>query len=331
MQEAAAPSAADQADVAQRGDELLISASAHLPAEKLRLLRAILAQACQNLRDRLHELGDVSFDTSLTEVQVSPAQELGLRASGWLVALCTVKHHNTLSCIGLDAGAVHLFIEAVLGGRPDEREIVQRSQWGYFDQVLAGQAAAELAGCLQQAFAPSTELDISLSEIRPGNEVEELALEQRPVLTARIRLQAGERRGTLQVVLPPGIAASLKACPLELPDSASGEQDGDDATPSGPWAQELDSRLRTSEVACRAVLDGGEMLLADVARLQVGQVLELRTREGAPVRLECNGEPLFHAELGQADGRFVLRLRQPVDAAEELAQAMITGNRGMQP
>ncbi len=318
----AAPSAASS-ESARRGAELLISASARLPAEKLRLLRSIFAQACQHLRDRLHEIsGGINIDTTLRGIAVQQVAETGMAAADWLVVLCAVKNHNTLSCIGLDSGMVNLFIEAALGGGVEGSVAPGQRDWTFFDQLLASRAASEIAAAVQQAFAPTMELDIAMSEVRAGDAAEELALEERPVLAVRIGLRALEMEGEICVVLPPGIASGLQACAMvaEMPPA--------DEQGESTWAQELDSQLRSSEITCRAVLDGGEITLREVAAMRVGQVLPLQVREDAPVRLECDGETLFHCTLGQAGGRFVLRLGQAADGSREFMESIVAKEEG---
>ncbi len=310
--------------VLERGSKLLVSASGHVPPEKLRLLRAILAHACQNLRDGLFDICEVMFETHLRDIAVRPVEALEMQGADWLVTLCSVRHHNTLSCIGLDAAAANLCIEAFMGGGARGRSLPPPRAWTALDHVLVGQAAGIVAAALQEAFAPSMELAMTTSEIRPGDATEELALEERPVLAAEITLQALEEEGRLVIVLPPSLVTGLRACAVAPEGGAAEPQEAE-----SPWQRELDSQLRSAEVACRAVMDGGEITLREVAGLRRGQVLPLQVTEGMPVRLECDGETLFHCALGQADGMFVLKLLRAAEGSGEFMESMAaSGEQG---
>ena len=58
--------------------------------------------------------------------------------------------------------------------------------------------------------------------------------------------------------------------------------------------------------------------LGDIASLRAGEVLALQANAKTQVRLECNAEPLFFCDLGQADGVYTLRTDDFVDQEQEL-------------
>ena len=58
--------------------------------------------------------------------------------------------------------------------------------------------------------------------------------------------------------------------------------------------------------------------LGDIASLRAGEVLALQANAKTQVRLECNAEPLFFCDLGQADGFYTLRTDDFVDQEQEL-------------
>ncbi len=299
----------------------LLSSSGHMPPERLRLLRSLFGRICQDMRDRLFDAAQVLFETSLEEIALQPVRRSGLMEPDHLVALCSIAHQNTLSCIGFDAAAVNLVIEAFLGGGAKGRSAPAPRQWTSFDSLLAGHAAEIFISAMKPAFAPMFDLVMDVDEIRPAETTAELALEERPVLCVRLVLSALDEQGTVTIILPPGLFSGLRACPAQEAPAMAGEED------ENPWAGRLDSRIKTSEVLCRAVLDGGEITLEDVARFRPGQVLKLDVRKDAPVRLECDGQSLFHCDIGQAGGVFTLKLRRPVSDEEEFLQSMI-GSKG---
>ncbi len=299
-------------------DDLLISAAGHMPPERLRLLQSLFGRICQALRDRFFEIAGVPFEVTLEELDVKQVEQVGMSGPEWLVALCSVERQNTLSCIGLDAGAVNLVIEAFLGGGAQGRSAPPSRDWTPFDQLLAGHAAETVIDVMTDVLAPSVDFVMRMDEIRSADATKELALEERPVLAARLAVQALGEDGTMVVVLPPGLFSSMRICATDATGGESGTNEE-----ANPWTRALDSQLKASEVICRAVLDGGEITLGDVARFRPGQILELDVRSEAPVRLECDGETLFHCDLGQAGGAFVLKLRRPASSEEEFLESVM--------
>ena len=293
---------------------VLLSAAGHMPPERMRLLTSLFGRLCQALRDNFFEVGGALIETSLKELRVAQVEQASIARPEWLVTLCSIRQQNTLSCIGMDQSAVNLFIEAFLGGGAQERGSAPAREWTQFDHLIAGHAAEVIIATMTEAFSPSVEMQMRMEEIRPAQDTRELTLEERPLLMARLGLQGLGEEGEVCIILPPGLFSGMRPCPLESRPAEEPEE------AESPWSAALNSKLRASEAVCRAVLDGGALTLEEVARLRPGQILELNTRVPAPVRLECDGETLFHCELGQAAGYFVVRLRQPASHEEDFLE-----------
>ncbi len=308
---------------AARGRNALLAAAGQMPPERLRLLRSVYGHACQLMRDRFFEAAGVTFGMTLEGLDVAAPARSALEGDGWLLALCAVKGQNTFSCIGLDAAAVNLFIEALLGGGAAGRTEAPQRAFTAFDHLLAGHAAEIVTGALLEAFAPSLEAQITIDEVKAAQEVEELELEERPVLAARLRVEALGEEGMVSILLPPGMFASMRVCALGQVPEAAAEEEGD-----SPWQETLDRQLRGSLVSCRAMMDGGEMTLGEVARLRPGQILELAPRQGLPVYLECDDKVLYLCRLGQADGVFTLKLQEAADEEVEFLQGVLDAGEG---
>jgi flagellar motor switch protein FliM len=65
------------------------------------------------------------------------------------------------------------------------------------------------------------------------------------------------------------------------------------------------------------VIEERQLTLADIAGLQTGQVLVLQANAKTKVKLECNAEPLFLSDLGQAEGFYTLRIVDYIDQDQE--------------
>jgi flagellar motor switch protein FliM len=83
-------------------------------------------------------------------------------------------------------------------------------------------------------------------------------------------------------------------------------------------------------VTLNAVLGRMALNLGDVARLAPGQLVVLDPpRSGAgpqgAVRIDCDGEALFLAELGQAHGAYVLRITDFINEEQEFLDGLLPG------
>lgn len=79
----------------------------------------------------------------------------------------------------------------------------------------------------------------------------------------------------------------------------------------------MQSELTRAHVVVSAVLDERIGDLGEVAQFRVGHVLELNATAHGRVRLECNGEQLLWCHLGKSQGKYTLRVDEPIDREQE--------------
>jgi flagellar motor switch protein FliM len=77
-----------------------------------------------------------------------------------------------------------------------------------------------------------------------------------------------------------------------------------------------------TEVTVRGVIEERQLTLGDIASLRAGEVLTLQANAKTKVRLECNAEPLFFCDLGQAGGLYTLRTGDFVDQQDIFGNAL---------
>ncbi|HEY8261169.1 MAG TPA: FliM/FliN family flagellar motor C-terminal domain-containing protein, partial [Methylosinus sp.] len=60
-----------------------------------------------------------------------------------------------------------------------------------------------------------------------------------------------------------------------------------------------------------------DLTLGDIARFEVGQIVELPVTPTGLIKLECEGQALFWCEIGQKDGAYTIRIEDFVDKEQE--------------
>ncbi len=304
---------------AAAGDDALLSASGRLSSARWRVLETLFQKFCEAAAARLSALAGAEISVLLERLWSAPPEETGVGDGRYDIALCEVEGLRAKGCIGCDRGAADLFAEAFLGGGAQGRARPEEARpFSAFDRLLTGKAGEELAAALEEVLSPL--LEIGLKPGRPGvsEPLDALGGEERPVLAARLTVDALGETGGVLMLLPQAAFSGLRACaPEKSPDEES--------ETSGRWRERLSARVRAAEVVCSAVIDGGEMTLAEVSALRPGQVLMLRARAENPVTLLCDGAPLYRCELGQADGLFTLRIGESIDEEKEFLNAVVKG------
>jgi flagellar motor switch protein FliM len=303
------------------GNAPLLEMAGRITPDKLRTLQRILAAATEELAKRLQELAGLEFRIRLADLRVARPATLELSAQNSAVATYDAAGAGEAAGFVLDRGALDLFVETLLGGGAPGRAPAGERPVSGFDLAIAGLAVDHFAEVLQEAFAGALPFAIRPGPLQSGEHVELfVALEEEAVIASLALVAAGEE-GEMHVLLPTPVAASLRPCRLQ----AAGRR------PDPHWQQIMDARLRATAVTCAAVLDGGDMRLSEIAGLNEGDVLWLKTPPDARARFTCDGETLFTGELGQSEGFFTIRIEEEEASTraflEEMAQRRMLGER----
>lgn len=74
------------------------------------------------------------------------------------------------------------------------------------------------------------------------------------------------------------------------------------------WSRKLEAEVRQADILLRIVLKEDGYTLGDVARFKPGKTLALRATPRTPVMIEAEGVDIYSCQLGQADGRYTVRV-----------------------
>ena len=296
-------------------EDVLLAAARTLSPERLRLLRVIFSRAAELLTERLRDVAGVPFSVSLEDVRTAPVAEAGLRDEGAMPVLCSLDRLEQPACLCMDAGAVDLAIEALLGGGARNRTTPAHREYTDFDRLFAGMLAEVVtetaSGVMMSAHGHALRVD----EVGGAETADIMENAGAVHLLVRFRLTALDQEGICTLLVPHSATTTLRICDGAEPAPAAGPVDEH-------WQHAMRDQLRAAEVTCEAILPGAQITLADVSALKPGQVLPLAETAGAPVVLQCDGVPLFHCELGQHEGTFTLRLTKTADEHAEFIESL---------
>jgi len=134
---------------------------------------------------------------------------------------------------------------------------------------------------------------------------------------ANVMLQALYRGGQMFLIIP---HSALNPLRQKLTHVVVG-----DARASDPnWREKMEAEVQRTDVKLDAVLEEREMTLADVAKFQVGQVIELDSTPRSLARLESNNQVLFWCKIGQMDGFYAMQVADPVDQKREFVDDILS-------
>lgn len=198
--------------------------------------------------------------------------------------------------IGFGRPFIYALIDAMFGGDGSEPPFTKERPFTSLEQRI-GRELADLAGeHLRQALSRVAPVSLVRERMEQRLEFATLGPKDLPSISARLAFQVMEFSGHMFCLIP---QSALHVIRSSLEQKMVATQQPDPA-----WTSRFERRLIQSEVQVLATIDGPVLTLADIASLQRGQLIEFNPKAKDFVVLECAGERLCTAELGQSQGRF---------------------------
>jgi flagellar motor switch protein FliM len=97
----------------------------------------------------------------------------------------------------------------------------------------------------------------------------------------------------------------------------------DNASPAG-WRERFSEEVMRSGVSLQATIPLAWLTLAQVASLQVGQILELPEQAPTQTKLSAKDQTLFLCEFGKLGQNYTVRIVQPFDAQQDFVEGLLT-------
>jgi flagellar motor switch protein FliM len=155
---------------------------------------------------------------------------------------------------------------------------------------------------MMEAFAELAPSPITFERIERKLDGAVLGKPAHVSVVVEIAFEALGRSGTLGVILPQMALDRLRPKLMRIPD--------DTALADPHWAQRFEAEIGRASASLTAVIEGDVLTLADVAGLQIGQVIGLKGATHNRVKLLSNDQTYFRGELGQDNGSYTVRIEE---------------------
>lgn len=289
--------------------------AARASVDRMPMLRAIFGRMASECSDALQELSPCpalfSVDSLVSE-RISEA--LADYDRTIVVGVFEAQVWDSRLYIGLEHSLIFALAEALYGGDGSEPPVIEKPQLSNVELRLTEEVFGLLGKTLQTSFASVSEAAFRLDRIETS--VDSIAT-SRMGFGARINMKVRilGRDSRMFIMIPQN---ALNAIRQGLVRDLGAE-----APISDPrWAKQIESEIGDTEIEVRGVIEEHQFTLADIASLEIGQVLPLQTMAKTRVKLEVNSEPLCWCDLGQADGFYMVRVDEFVASRREFADCI---------
>ena len=255
----------------------------------------------------------------VVSVEQVPYEEYTKSISASLLNILNVTPLGGQAIFEVDFGILFSMIDRLLGGTGDAGKVLR--DLTDIEKMLA-QNIVELAlGELKTAWGNISALDFEIDSMESSSQFVQIVPGNDTVVLILFELHMGDHHGPLSLCIP-----YLLIKPILGKLSAQRWLATTSKKPSPLFAAGLADRLRTTRVPCVARLGVTELAVAEIAGLQVGQVLPMRcsdTETGEPGRIGAvdvliGSEVKFRGKTGLRGKRLAVQIEQVVAPPAEL-------------
>lgn len=227
-----------------------------------------------------------------------------------IAAVYQAPEWDTHVIIGFDRDFIFTIVEVMLGADGAEPPIDEERPFSNIEMKLSQKLFEIMADLLSTAFSMVTNVTFKFERLETRMDFAVIGRHNNQAVAAKFLLQAINRGGEMFLIIPQSALTPIRQQLARVPS-------GEAAVRDPRWVRQLEGEVKRAEVRVRAVLEQRPLTLHEIANLSVGQVLELQATPRTRLKLEANDQALFWCRLGQAEGRYNLKIENVVDLEQE--------------
>lgn len=216
----------------------------------------------------------------------------------------------------MDAQAVAVMICALFGGDPEAAISPIERDLSPLEADVATLVFEEIAQALNGSGKRSLDLRFPVPRAMSGQEAKRRVLRDGAAVRLTFGLSTPTESGTVTVMIPQRVLLVQR----------NGAAVGDDETSAqSDWHERFSEEVMRSAVTLEATMPLARMTLGDLARLHIGQVLDIEENAQSQARLSARNQTLFVCEFGKLGQNYTVRIKQPFDAGQDFIDGLMPG------
>jgi flagellar motor switch protein FliM len=224
--------------------------------------------------------------------------------------------------IGCDRRFAFSIVEAMFGADGSEPPLDGDRPLTTLEGRIVREILIDTAAALRAQLAFICDTTFHFERTETSLDFSTIGLSDAPAVMAQLIIQVMDGGGRLFVLIPNNALAPFrKRLERDRPPEA--------VHVDSAWSRQLLLELGRTEIELKAVLDGSQLSLKAMSRLQPGQILPLDASSSTPIGLEAEDKVLFMAKLGQSKGYFTVCIERRVDEREELLNELLGGRAAL--
>ncbi len=287
---------------------------AKLSLDRLPVLNTIFETMAVACIERFRDYCSPAFTAFVNQVVSGDSWDLLEANADCVAVIFYCREWDARLLVGIERRFLFAILEAMYGGDGGELPFEGARPFTSLETRIGRIVCEFAAKALVDAFAEVCELSLTPERTETTLEFTTLGQSSMMMVQAKILFQVLDQGGVMFVLIPQSamnpIRQKLERERRALPPSQDPR-----------WTNALSSRVSRAEISVNAVIEGRNLQLDEILRLEPGKMIELSGTDQSIV-LECEGDRLFRGRLGQSREFFTITIEEPIsedllaDAAE---------------
>ena len=267
---------------------------AKLSLDRLPVLNSIFEDMAVACVERFRDYCSPAFTAFVNQVASGDSWDLLEARADSVAVIFYCREWDARILLGLERRLVFSVIEAMFGGDGSELPFDGTRPFTALETRIGRLVCEFAAKALEASFGKVCEISLAYERTETALEFTTLGQSSMIMIEAKILFQVLDQGGVLFVLIPQNsmnpIRQKLERERKPLPSSYDPR-----------WTSALTRRVSKAEVNLCAMIEGKNIELDDILRLEAGKMIELSGTD-QNIILECEGDRLFRGRLGQSRG-----------------------------
>lgn len=293
--------------------------AAGMSVDDVKSLSHIFKDAAALFCEKLRQSSPANIDAEIRSIEPldDAAFEKIVQNAGAIAPLRVGRWGCTMH-IAADRTLVFAMLEALFGAQGNLGPFATDRPLTAVECKIAEMIFAHMSDALDRVFATSGQRLFQPGKAEDAGRFDHATLERPRLFTCTIAVTGGGKAGHVHILLPrsshrpmqDAVAAFLRR-PMTQSDPA--------------WTRKMRHEVSRAQINVEAFIQQGTMTLAELAELEIGQVLKLPSEAVEQVRLRSHGQQLFKCKLGKSGIHFTVKVGDPVNEEEDLIDELVAG------
>ena len=265
--------------------------------------------------ERFRDYCSPAFTAFVNQVASGDSWDLLEARADSIAVIFYCREWDARILLGLERRLVFAIIEAMFGGDGSELPFDGTRPFTALETRIGRLVCEFAAKALEASFGKVCEISLAYERTETALEFTTLGQGSMIMIEAKILFQVLDQGGVLFVLIPQNtmnpIRQKLERERRPVPSSYDPR-----------WTSALTRRVSKAEVILCAMIEGKNIELDDILRLEAGKTIELSGTD-QNIILECEGDRLFRGRLGQSRGHFTITVDAPLN--EDLFLEILDG------